>query len=128
VIQLFCHLWPRNPSRHSFFKTLANFFCFDSVDSKIRNYQSICKKLSRYSHAGDKEERKYSSYSFLASAVGQRHASAILYPRERTPGIRWIGGWVGLRAGLDTGARGKFLCLCQGYNPGHLVCSQHYTD
>jgi len=38
---------------------------------------------------------------------GQRHAPAALYPRERTPGTHWIGGWVGLRAGLDTEARGK---------------------
>jgi hypothetical protein len=29
--------------------------------------------------------------------------------RERTPGTHWIGGWVGLRAGLDTEARGKIL-------------------
>jgi hypothetical protein len=36
----------------------------------------------------------------------------------------WIGGWVGLRAGLDTEARGKTLCLCQGLNAGHPVCSQ----
>jgi len=24
-------------------------------------------------------------------------------PRERAPGTYWIGGWVGVRAGLDTG-------------------------
>jgi hypothetical protein len=23
------------------------------------------------------------------------------YPRERTPGTCWLGGWVGARAGLD---------------------------
>jgi hypothetical protein len=28
-------------------------------------------------------------------------------PGETTPGTHWINGWVGLRAGLDTGARGK---------------------
>jgi hypothetical protein len=28
------------------------------------------------------------------------------------------------RAGLDTEARGRILCLCQGSNPGHPVCSQ----
>jgi hypothetical protein len=33
---------------------------------------------------------------------GQRHAPTALYPRGRTPGTHWIGGWVGLRAGLDT--------------------------
>jgi hypothetical protein len=42
---------------------------------------------------------------------GQRHAPAALYPRERTPGTHWIGGWMGPRAGLDAGARRKILCL-----------------
>ena len=32
---------------------------------------------------------------------GQRHTLAALYPRER-PGTHCIGGWVGLRAGLDS--------------------------
>ena len=31
---------------------------------------------------------------------GQRRAPAALYPRER-PGTHRIGGWVGLRAGLE---------------------------
>jgi hypothetical protein len=31
---------------------------------------------------------------------GQCHAPATLYPRER-PGTHYVGGWVGLRAGLD---------------------------
>jgi hypothetical protein len=37
----------------------------------------------------------------------------------------WIGGWVGLRAGLDTEARGKILCFCWGSNPGRPVCNLH---
>jgi hypothetical protein len=53
----------------------------------------------------------------------QHHALAALYPRERTPGIRWIQAWVGLRAGLDTEDRGKILCLCRGWSPGRPVCS-----
>jgi len=32
--------------------------------------------------------------------MGQRHAPAAPYPRER-PGTHRTGGWVGLRAGLD---------------------------
>jgi hypothetical protein len=32
-------------------------------------------------------------------------------PRERPPGTHWIGGWVGLRAGLDDLERRKFLTL-----------------
>jgi hypothetical protein len=41
---------------------------------------------------------RYSLFSFLASALdevsGQRHAPAAVYPRERTAGTDWIGGWV----------------------------------
>jgi hypothetical protein len=55
---------------------------------------------------------------------GQRHAPAAIYSREWTLSTHWIGGWVGLRAGLDTEARGKILCLCLESNPGHAVCSQ----
>jgi hypothetical protein len=36
-------------------------------------------------------------------------------PGERTPGTHWIGGWVGLRAGLDAGARRK-ICPYRGSN------------
>jgi hypothetical protein len=28
----------------------------------------------------------------------------------------WIGGWVGLRVGMDTETRGWILCLCCGFN------------
>ena len=38
---------------------------------------------------------------------GQRHAPAGLPPQER-PGTHWIGGWVGLRAGLD---------VCEKFRP-----------
>jgi hypothetical protein len=55
---------------------------------------------------------------------GQRHIPATFYPYEMTPGTQWIGGWVDLRAGLNTEERGKILCLYRGSNPGHPVCSQ----
>jgi hypothetical protein len=43
---------------------------------------------------------------------GQLHAPAALHPGERVPGIHWIGGWVGPRAGLDAVTkREKFLPL-----------------
>jgi hypothetical protein len=61
---------------------------------------------------------------------GQHHAPAALYPRERTPGTHWIGGWVGLRAGLDAGARRKILCLCRGSNLDYPIVQpvvRHYT-
>jgi hypothetical protein len=34
-----------------------------------------------------------------------------LYRRGKCPGIHWIGGWVGPRAGLDDVEKGKFLTL-----------------
>jgi hypothetical protein len=78
-------------------------------------------------HAGDKRERKYSSYSFLTSALdgvsGQRHAPAAIYSRERTPDTHWTGGWVGLRPSLDTEARENVLCLCRGSKPDRPVRS-----
>jgi hypothetical protein len=45
-------------------------------------------------------------------------------PRERTPGTHWIGGWVGLRAGLDVGARREILCPCQESNSDRPARSQ----
>jgi hypothetical protein len=48
---------------------------------------------------------------------GQRHAPAALYTQESSAGTHYTGGWVGLRAGLDTGAR-------RGSNPCHPVRSQ----
>jgi hypothetical protein len=57
---------------------------------------------------------------------GQRHAPAALYSGERTPYTHWIGGWVGLRAGLDTEDRGKILYLCQEPNPSPgLINKEH---
>jgi hypothetical protein len=55
---------------------------------------------------------------------GQRHALAALQPLRKDPGICWIGGWVGLRAGLDTEARWKVLCLCRESNSGRQMLSQ----
>jgi hypothetical protein len=40
---------------------------------------------------------------------GQRRATAAFYSRQSTPGTHWVGGWVGLRAGLDKEAGGKFF-------------------
>jgi hypothetical protein len=55
---------------------------------------------------------------------GQRDAPAVIYPQEKVPGTHCTGGWVGLRAGLDTDARGKILCVCWESNHGRPVCSQ----
>jgi hypothetical protein len=88
--------------------------------------------MSRCRHANDKGE-KYSSYSFLTSALGgissQRHAPSALYPLERTPDTHWTGVWLGLRAG-HRGYRENSLRLPQIEPrwPGRPVCSQtlHY--
>jgi hypothetical protein len=55
---------------------------------------------------------------------GQHHAPAVLYPRGKNPCTHCTGGWVGPRAGLDAGTRGKILCLSRGSNPGRPVRSQ----
>jgi hypothetical protein len=82
-------------------------------------YIYIKLKVSRYMLWRRIGERRYSSYSYLTSALdglsGQRHASRFT-PGERTPGTHWIEGWVGPRAGMDAGARRKILCPCSGSN------------
>jgi hypothetical protein len=55
---------------------------------------------------------------------GQHYAPAALYSRESTPGTHWIGGWLGLRTGPNTEARGNILYLCRVSKPGRPVCSQ----
>jgi hypothetical protein len=48
---------------------------------------------------------------------GQRHALAALYPRGRTPDTHWIGGWVGLKAGLDTEVKEKSFASAEDQTP-----------
>jgi hypothetical protein len=62
---------------------------------------------------------------------GQCPVPAVFCHGERTPSTHCTGGWVGLRAGLDTEVGGKILCPCQGLNPDRLVVQsivRHYTD
>jgi hypothetical protein len=47
--------------------------------------------------------------------------------RERTPGIHWIGGWVGPRAGLDAGASRKFPAPTGTRTPNHPAHSPVFT-
>jgi hypothetical protein len=48
----------------------------------------------------------------LTSAlVGGNFTPRPLYPRGKSPGTHWIGGWVDLRAGLDDLEKRKFLTL-----------------
>jgi hypothetical protein len=91
-------------------------------------------KLSHYCHTNNKGERMYSSTQSWPQALdgGEWSASHLCFiPMEKTPSTHWIGGWVGLRAGLDTEARGKILCLCQGSNPNRPINQsvvRHYTN
>jgi F420-0:gamma-glutamyl ligase len=61
---------------------------------------------------------------------GQPHAVAALYPRETTLCTYWTEGRVSSRAGVDTDATERILCLCRGLNPNRSVKSveRHYTD
>jgi hypothetical protein len=47
---------------------------------------------------------------------GQLHVPGRFTPRERAPGILWIGGWAGPRAGLDAVVRRKNFQPLQGLN------------
>jgi hypothetical protein len=77
-------------------------------------------KLSHYTSRRGLGKRRYSSYSFTTSAL---YGGVSVTPRprfspgERTPGTHYTGGWVGPRAGLDTGARGKILSPLPGIEP-----------
>jgi hypothetical protein len=65
-------------------------------------------------------ERMHSSYSFLTLALDgviRVTSRPRCTPGERTQDAHWIGGWVGPRAGLDTEATGKILCLFRESNP-----------
>jgi hypothetical protein len=71
--------------------------------------------------------RGNSSYSFLISALKGWVVNVTTRPRF-TPGTYWTGGWVDLRAGLNTAVRANIFCLCQGSNPGNPVSSQSYPS
>jgi len=56
----------------------------------------------------------------LREVSGQFHAPAAFTSGVRVPGTHWIGGWVGLRAGLDMEEKRNKIhhCPCQELNPG----------
>jgi hypothetical protein len=107
------------------------------TDNELEIYiwNEAVKKQSHITPMEAQGERMYKSYSFMTLAVGgvsgQRHASASIYPRERTPGTHWTGGSVGLRAGLNTEVTGKILSFCWVSNLDRPVVQsvvRHYTD
>jgi hypothetical protein len=96
---------------------------------------SSAEAVPQHTYGGSGGE-EYSSYSFTTSALhGGWVVSVTPRPRftpgERTHGTHWTGSQVGPRAGLDTEARGKISCLCQGSNLDRPVVqsvARHYTD
>jgi hypothetical protein len=61
--------------------------------------------------------------SFLASELDGGEWSASrpgrFTARERAPGIHWLGGWVGLGAGLDAVEKRNISCPYRESDPGH---------
>jgi hypothetical protein len=57
---------------------------------------------------------------------GQRQAPAALYPRRKTLGNRWRGGWVGPTAGLDT--EEKSFASAGDWTPVVHSVVKHYID
>jgi hypothetical protein len=79
-------------------------------------------KLLHYTFRRRLGDRRYSSYSFLTSALDGGELSVSRSGRDLAPGkgvpiVQEAG--VCPRAGLNTEAGGKILCLCRGSNPDH---------
>jgi hypothetical protein len=50
---------------------------------------------------------------------GQLHTPAALsLGEEPTPGVYWLGHWVGPKAGLESHGQETVSCLCRESNPG----------
>jgi hypothetical protein len=52
---------------------------------------------------------------------GQLHAPAAFILREVATGTNWIGGWVGLRAGLDAMTKRKYSTITPAGNLTQVV-------
>jgi hypothetical protein len=53
--------------------------------------------------------------------TGQLHALAALLLGKEPPSIHWIGGWMGLRAGLDMVSKSKIPSPYWDSNPDHPI-------
>jgi len=53
-------------------------------------------------------------------ASGQLHAPAALPSGKESPNSRWVGGWVGPRAGLDAVAKTENPSPFQELNPKYI--------
>jgi hypothetical protein len=74
----------------------------------------------------------YSSYSFLTLVLNGGEWSVSRRGRAlrpgKDPGTHCTGGWVGLRAGLDTEAIGKIFTSGGDRTPVVQSVVRHYTD
>jgi hypothetical protein len=100
------------------------YFFFSNQNCKSESWfclQVIFRKSKavplRNASAKDETCSSYSFSSALDGVSGQSHAPAALYPRIRTPGTHCTGGWVDIRTGLDTEARGKHPLPLQSTEP-----------
>jgi hypothetical protein len=80
--------------RQGFFSTynIQTTFGANQIPSPLTSIYKLGVPLR---HAGANGERKYSSYSFLTSALdgsAQRHVPSALYPRGKDPDTHGIGG------------------------------------
>jgi hypothetical protein len=75
---------------------------------------------------------RFSSESCLTSPLSrvsaERYVPAALTSGEWTPGTHWIEGWVGLRAGLETGTRETYISSAGNRTPVVQCVVRDYTD
>jgi hypothetical protein len=75
-----------------------------------------------------------STYSLISALDGGEWSDSCIgrfTPRERAPGIHWIGGWVGPRAVLDAVVMRKIPIPRQESNPRTpivQIVAQRYTE
>jgi hypothetical protein len=74
-------------------------------------------------------------YSSIILDLGSRWRRVVSFtpcrftPGERAPGIHWIGGWVGPRAGLDAVENGRILYYTTGNRTRAVhLGARRYTD
>jgi hypothetical protein len=102
---------------------------------KVKVELSLCFFNSAPRHEGVLAEWRYSSTDSLTSALdgGEWSASRPCHftPKERAPGIHWIGGWVDPRAVLDAVVKRKIPSSRRESNPRTPIIqpvAQRYTD
>jgi hypothetical protein len=138
LVSTYVSIWHHNPKEHHCH--LAGFYAIYMITVFLTsilsfNLQFLRKakvKLSCYCHVGDEAESSCSSYSFLTSALDGGECSASRPSHTLTlgkdPGTHWVGGWVGLRAGLNTETRGKTFASVRDETLAIESVVRHYID